>query len=366
MKKISDFIMRVCGAALSVCLLAGVTVSCVSVKYEALETAAGFSGEREDDLLSLEKMIVEMDSGVLCGAVPSQKEFSKAHEACDKFISGEALPGARLAKVYALKGRLYAAEEKKSKAKSCLSEAQKQFKGEAQETVLANRLGEVSSLDDELKNFSSAQDRALITLEKAISFYQKEDYVNALANFDSAFISLPSFYKDAYKSARDKAWALRGVSGSGSDILKQEKMSVSEMLYFTQETSDALKPYTGGKKYSFAELYKKLSSKGLLSSAKNPSDVLMQDATVNKMYCARFLWNLYSTRKNLNPLMYSEMFSDADESPFPDVKVSSPDFDAALGCVEKEIINLEDGIHFCGEETVPPVEYAEWLKKALK
>ena len=60
---------------------------------------------------------------------------------------------------------------------------------------------------------------------------------------------------------------------------------------------------------------------------------------------------------------YSEAYKNKKRSPIPDVKLNSPDFDAALGCVENEIMNLEDGIEFGAGKEVSGVEFEESVKK---
>ena len=47
-------------------------------------------------------------------------------------------------------------------------------------------------------------------------------------------------------------------------------------------------------------------------------------------------------------------------SPIQDIELSSLDFDACLGVVEKEIMNLTDGKLFAGDKIVSEVEYIEY------
>ena len=60
---------------------------------------------------------------------------------------------------------------------------------------------------------------------------------------------------------------------------------------------------------------------------------------------------------------YSERYKNKKRSPVPDVKLDSPDFDAVLGCVENEIMHLEDGIEFGSEKEVSGIQFDESLKK---
>ena len=60
---------------------------------------------------------------------------------------------------------------------------------------------------------------------------------------------------------------------------------------------------------------------------------------------------------------FSVMFAGMKDSPVPDVELDSPDFDAVLGCIELEFMNLTDGINFEGEKKVSGIEFSESLKK---
>ena len=52
-----------------------------------------------------------------------------------------------------------------------------------------------------------------------------------------------------------------------------------------------------------------------------------------------------------------------EASPVADVPVDSPDFDAVLGCVENELMDLPDGEHFFPDKTVSGVEFKTWVSK---
>ena len=62
--------------------------------------------------------------------------------------------------------------------------------------------------------------------------------------------------------------------------------------------------------------------------------------------------------------MYSDVYKARRmRSPVGDVKLASPDFDAVLGCVENEIMHLEDGIDFGAEKEVSGAEFDESVRK---
>lgn len=53
-------------------------------------------------------------------------------------------------------------------------------------------------------------------------------------------------------------------------------------------------------------------------------------------------------------------------SPIPDLPLNSPDFDAVIGCVEREILELPDGVHFQPDENIHPMELKAGLEKIGK
>lgn len=101
---------------------------------------------------------------------------------------------------------------------------------------------------------------------------------------------------------------------------------------------------------------------GTFADTKNK---ISKNQKINRYMCARFLWNLYNGNKNTkeNLSNYSVMFAGQKESPIPDVPINSQDFDAVLGCIELEFMNLTDGINFEGEKSVSGIEFSESLKK---
>ena len=82
---------------------------------------------------------------------------------------------------------------------------------------------------------------------------------------------------------------------------------------------------------------------------------------MTRYHSARFLWNLYGATKNqFDSRKYSDKLK---KSPVRDLDLDSPDFDAVLGCVEEELMSLEDGRSFGGEKPVSAVEFDRYMEK---
>lgn len=311
----------------------------------------------------------------------------------EKELSDPGLLKTAAARIYALEGCVYLRLGRKSEAKKLYEKSASESKGDVYAIILAHRIDSSNPLE---KDSVLGNDKAVLVLENALDFYAEKDYVSAVSCFDEAFLSLADYYRKGYGALRDECWSFRNVDFSlenESDLnslLALKKITVAQMLLITKDSSDFLYNLTGGKKISEKELFKKVSDSGLLDAAsvhyaqnsdlygsnytldsksisKNDekSSALSADSVVNKFVTVRFLWNLYNENKSLDKkTKYSARFSKLKmRSPVPDVPVSSPDFDAVLGCVENEFIHLEDGTNFNGKKEVSGLEFSESLKK---
>lgn len=209
-----------------------------------------------------------------------------------------------------------------------------------------------------------------ITLEKALANYKQENYLEAVAQFDEAFISLDESYRQAYGQLRENAWLLRDISSSTDkdirDLLKQDSITLAQMIDLIQGQGDLLYKYTGSKKIETNQALRQLKTQGLFYSINSWTDVdaLTKETVLTRSLAARFLWNLYNDRRGTlgNPPKYSHQFVSMG-SPIQDVPLNSPDFDAILGCIEKEFMELPDGMNFYPEKPMSGMDFSESIKK---
>ncbi len=281
----------------------------------------------------------------------------------DAILKEEGLQKSVRAKLLAAKGMVFIFDGKKSKAKDCYDSAVAIEKNEPEVVILGHRLNIISNLN-EVKVAES--EKGLIFLEEAIDFYKQKKYLDSLAKFDTAFLLLNSFYREAYSELRNRSWNFRKLSENKStnskNVAYSSKISVGQMLLVAQDNAEILLSYTKGKKLGEADLYKSVLKTDLLESASGKTPFSVQKETVaNRQIVARFLWNLLCEKNNLGKTVYSEsMF---EESPVADVELDSADFDAILGCVEHEIIPLVDGIHFFPLGNVSTLDFISFIKK---
>ena len=105
--------------------------------------------------------------------------------------------------------------------------------------------------------------------------------------------------------------------------------------------------------------------------AKNSTDdsaaKITKDTVVTRILAARFLWNIFTDKYGINNInSYQKQFSEAGFSPVSDLELDSKDFDAVLGCIEKELMELPDGINFYPNQKINPMDFNSGLKRINK
>ncbi len=317
------------------------------------------------EILEYEKQLCMLDGMALLGKTEGSysKKVSRLVLDIEDSLKNPSLNKASVARLYALEGRAFLLNgDKGAKAKALYEESVSSYKGDPQSIILGYRAGLILNLEENMKVSS---DSKLLVLEQGLSNYKSGDYGAAVAKIDEAFISLGPSFRECYGAVRDKAWSLRNAD-SASETVRLDCISTGQMLVIAQENSNLLGRFTEGKILSQQALYKKIRQAGLLTAAGDSSMVLLESETVTRAKCARFLWNLSRSFKQREETkrQYSIMYKgNGISSPVADLAVTDPDFDAILGCVENEYLNLEDGINFKGRELVSGVEFNDALKK---
>lgn len=357
MKKYCNFVLFLC--------IGFLIFSCSTLQQDIEVYSA--PEEESPEILELEREIVFLEAKNFRGEEIDLVKIQEITKKLDKMAGTVNLQNIGQAKLFGLQGRVALLSGKKSLAKSYYEQSVNTYKGEVQSVILGFRLGLVENLENQFveKNYLP-----LLILENAITAYLKEEYLQSVAKFDEAFISLESYYHEAYELMRNEAWKFREISGKltadETEILKLDVINLHQMLSFTQNTTDFLFKYTASKKYSEDALIKQVVSSGLLNPINGESDIkdLNKSTVVTRQLAARFLWNLYLERNGLSrEEIYGKQFKMVGFSPIGDLDLDSPDFDAVLGCVEKEIMELVDGENFYPEEYMSPIDFNVSLSK---
>lgn len=369
MKKLISKIAIICSSLMMI-------VSCATLQ----EVKVDLNNEDQNlNIISTETKFAQLDAKLIQNpSVQTTPDFLKECnsliEELKKSVTENATSKALKSRFLAVTGKTYLLLNNPVLAKNYYVQSIAENKGNIQAAILAFRLDSSTPLE----SFNAApEEKPLIDLERALLYYKNKDFVQAVANFDSAFISLPQYYKDNYTEIRNSAWELRSISAQNqtskkaqntADLLTQKQITVSQMLTITANQTNYLSKIFTIKKDSPSQLYKNAKSNGLLSAISNKEnqndETLQENQIVSKTVCARFLWNLYSNIKNLQNknTKYSKVYGPKNFTPIPDVLPSSPDFDACLGVIENEIMQLEDGTYFFGSTPVSAIEFNSYLQ----
>jgi len=275
------------------------------------------------------------------------------------------------ARLLAWSGRLFLLEGKKPEAARALRMAQTRAAGEAAVAVLESRLEQNAEKRLEyLDKFRTLADTpAVLEIERARTLEQLRRYREAVAAFDSAFPSLPDYYRTTSEESRNRAWELRSLSPdhaeqSGNLAVKTE-ITLGDALILIRDETVLLANTTAGSQWTAEQLYRDLNTRGII-----PVDAVgtirLQDR-MTRAYAAWLLWQLTAEYRAQPALKtrYSDRIRTLPNprSPIADVPHGSRWFDSVMGCVEWEIMNLPDGKNFFPNQPVSGISFVEMLRR---
>ena len=297
-----------------------------------------------------------------------------------------------IARLRAFEGLLYKMAGRTREAEAAYTESRGLQKGDRYVQLLGCRLAKnpedsLSQVEATLK-FDSRN--AVLQLEKGILLYQLKKYDKAISAIDDAFIlfdgeGLPE-YRTVYNPLRSYIWELNSAYGSDADAAAnhsiaelQEPLTLEALVTLTMENTSLLENYTSAnikknQKQKSQVLLANIERGGYFSAAADQDNSAGTSAymtgalEITRKMCARFIWNAYVRRSgNLKMLTrYSEKYrkSGRTKSPVADISVEDDDFDAVLGVVESEFMELPDGKNFNPDAVVTRLQFINWTKKA--
>jgi len=354
--------------------------SCASLQEDVMVTSAvensivKETGTYEDSFLSF-------DSARLTGGVVSMKEMDRVATEIESKITAHTEPAVE-ARFRAIEGLLCLMQNKTKKARELYDAAKNAQAGDVYVLLLNSRLqrtsAEAMAAIEEYLLFDTTN--PLFLLEKGILLYKESFFGEAVANFDSAFLLFDQEnkpeYRDAYSSIRDTAWKYHSTGADKVTVDTTGFLTCERMVALTMENTDLLEDFVLDSNISASALVKKLEKSGFFTAVGDTdpdsfsSKELTGSSEITRTQCARFLWNVYIHGKGNAKLrnMYSARFSRTKDqlSPVEDVQLTSIDFDACIGVVEKEIINLTDGRLFEGDKIVSEIDFLEFVKNCEK
>lgn len=289
-----------------------------------------------------------------------------------------------IARLTAIKGLLSEMNKNRSEASKCYSDAKSLQGGDRYVLLLGVRLEKtleqkLSLAEDILYRDSQ---NPVILLEKAKILISNADYKNAVAVMDDAFVIFSKenleVYNEVYGELRTYAWDLYAVSENSKNtdfgnINLNSELTLDAMVDLTLRNTKLLDNYKSKDNQQVKKMIEILAAEHYFDCAgdtygmnKSSDDILFAQV-MTRRYCARFFWNIF-VKSNGDASMltkYSERYkkSGRTKSPVLDITSENTDFDAILGVVENEIMELPDGKNFLPNEAVSAMDYLKWVKK---
>lgn len=378
MKKVVSF------AFFAICLSI-FTISCSSTLQEDIYVSTEASAEVLNAVSEFETSFLAYDADFAVNQTITISGIGDLINSLENKLQETHEP-AIIARLQAMDGLLYLMQNKGKKAQELFKEAKINQASDVYVILLESRLEKTSESAvekiDAVLTFDNSN--GILLLEKGKLLYRMNQYDNAIAAFDNAFLILdndnqPQF-RSAYQNLRDKAWKMYSAQIDEATLKTTMKsvdlnspLTKDGMLIITEENSILLNDFTGSGKISNKELTKKLTAYGVFSSAvdknneNNSAAKLLNANAMSRILAARFIWNLYVEQKGKPQLRtrYSERYKKLSKtlSPIADVPVENEDFDAVLGVVENEIMDLPDGKSFFPDDLLNGIDFLEIIKK---
>ena len=301
-----------------------------------------------------------------------------------------------IARLRAFEGLLCKMAGRGREAETAWNEAKGLQKGDRYVQLLGCRLARTKeeSLSQTEAILKYDEKNAVLQLEKGKLLYQLKKYDQAISVIDNAFMLFDGEglhdYRTVYNPLRSYIWNLHSAYGtaygSASDSADnhnltdlQEPLTLEGLVNLTMENTNLLENYKStSKKQKMPAQIAALERGGYFSAACDQQNTASsslyitaaENPNLTRKMCARFIWNTYIRRHgNLKMLTrYSEKYrkSGRSKSPVNDIPVDDDDFDAVLGVVENEFMELPDGRNFEPDAEVTRLQFINWIKKADK
>jgi hypothetical protein len=214
---------------------------------------------------------------------------------------------------------------------------------------------------------AKADEKSRLLCERGEELLKAGRYAQAAQDLDEGLRGLDTRFKALYGQDRDRAFSLTQASRdggtepvTGQSGSLETQLTLRGMIERTSSDTRFLAALSPDPKPSFGSLLPALRDAGLLlDPAASP------DAPALRKNVAFFLWGVIS-RTEHDPKLLTRYRLKYTTSPVPDLDVDEQWFDAALGVVEREVMDLPDGVHFNPDDPVTGLEYLGILGKLKK
>ena len=209
-----------------------------------------------------------------------------------------------------------------------------------------------------------AERKTRLLCERGRELLKAGRYAEAAQDLDEGLRGLDPAYRALYGADRDNAFSLAQAArdgGTSVTVARPEALAgplrVRDLVERAFRETRLLTSLYSTPNPTYAAALPALQSAGLLLDPAAAPDSPAARKTV-----AFFLWGLVA-RTEHDPKLLTRYRQKYSFSPVPDIGVEEPWFDAVLGVVEREIMDLPDGVNFQPDEAVTGLEYLSILQR---
>lgn len=341
-----------------------------------------------DSIERYEDSFIQIDNDFFLKRQISEAQINAYINQIEKYLSTEnIIEPALKARLYAYEGLFYQIAGNNKKSDLIYVKAKQLQSGDSYVLILGERLKnnlliQEKNITDLLNNDSK---NGVLLLEKGKLQYAEENYNSAVACFDEAFKIFESQqntkYIRFYKELRNSAWNLYNINKnkqkSNSNITSNPDtiLTFEKLILLTKENTTLLSPYSGFVELNTEKKLKtfidKLDNADLFTSPSVSNNSIkwniksIQKQEITNREAARFLWNAWSKANNQSKTKFSDIYKNKinPKSPVADIPVDDPDFDAVLGLLEIEVMDLKDGRNFFPEKKIYQSEFLQMISR---
>jgi hypothetical protein len=214
---------------------------------------------------------------------------------------------------------------------------------------------------------AKADEKSRLLCERGEELLKAGRYAQAAQDLDEGLRGLDIRFKALYGKDRDRAFSLAQAARDAGTAAAADQpawldlpLTLRGMIDRAVSETRFLAALSPDPKPSVNSLLPALKDAGLLlDPAASPG------APALRKNVAFFLWGVIS-RTEHDPKLLTRYRLKYTTSPVPDLDVNQQWFDAALGVVEREVMDLPDGVHFNPDGPVTGLEYLGILGKLKK
>jgi hypothetical protein len=353
-------------ALLAALCAAALGAGCASVQSDVLVgTAAEANFAR---LSSLADEDASLRASAADGKAVDASALAAARSEAAALKAAQPLNETYRARLAALAGDLALLAGDRATAQSFLADAEAASGDEERVYLLRSRLArkEPDAEAALASGIAKAASSSLLKAELGALRARQGRYREAVAALDEALPRLSEAERALYAPSRDLALSLKdaeGASQGAAAYAATDPVSLLGLAVIAQEGTGLLDYLTGAKAWAPGPLFARLSGAGLFG----PGQVKSSDPAT-RARAAFFLWSLVAAREEDKSILsaYSRRYASGTLGPVPDAPPGSWFFDAALGCVEREILSLPDGIHFRPDDAISGADALKAARKAAE